>query len=136
MKFSSDMTQGSVSGKIIRFTLPLLLGNLLQQTYNIADTLIVGKFLGDDALASVGATGSITYLFYTLCIGLSIGSGIIVSQYFGAKLFDKLRLTVFNSAALTLAFGVVISVFPASLPEISSQHLMCPMTLSTGHRSI
>ncbi len=111
MKFSSDMTQGSVSGKIIRFTLPLLLGNLLQQTYNIADTLIVGKFLGDDALASVGATGSITYLFYTLCIGLSIGSGIIVSQYFGAKLFDKLRLTVFNSAALTLAFGVVISVF-------------------------
>ncbi|MBR1749739.1 MAG: MATE family efflux transporter [Ruminococcus sp.] len=110
MTFSADMTQGSVSGKIIRFTLPLLLGNLLQQTYNIADTLIVGKFLGDDALASVGSTGSITYLFYTLCIGLSIGSGIIVSQYFGAKLYDKLRMTVFNSAALTLAFGIVISV--------------------------
>ena len=96
MQFSNDMTQGSVTRKIIAFTLPLLFGNLLQQTYNIADTLIVGKYLGDDALAAVGATGSITYLFYTLCIGLSIGSGVIVSQYYGAKLFDKLRLTVFN----------------------------------------
>ena len=111
MQFSSDMTQGSVTRIIIAFTLPLLFGNLLQQTYNIADTLIVGKYLGDDALAAVGATGSITYLFYTLCIGLSIGSGVIVSQYFGAKMYDKLRLTVFNSALVTAAFGIVISVF-------------------------
>lgn len=104
------MTQGSITGKIIAFTLPLLIGNVLQQTYNIADTLIVGKFLGDDALAAVGATGSITYLFYTLCIGLSIGSGILVSQFFGAKLYDKLRMTVFNSALVTLGFGLVTSV--------------------------
>lgn len=107
---TNDMTTGSITGKIIAFTLPLLIGNLLQQTYNIADTLIVGKYLGDDALAAVGATGSITYLFYTLCIGLSIGSGILVSQYYGARLYDKLRLTVFNSALLTLGFGVITSL--------------------------
>ena len=71
-----DMTTGSEARHLIRFALPLLAGNLLQQTYNAADTMIVGKFLGDDALAAVGATGSITYFFYTLCIGLSIGSGV------------------------------------------------------------
>lgn len=67
---TTDMTQGSEMWHIIMFSLPLLAGNLLQQTYNIVDTMVVGRYLGDDALAAVGATGSITYLFYTLCIGL------------------------------------------------------------------
>ena len=66
MNNSGNMTSGSETGHIIRFALPLLGGNLLQHTYNIADTLIVGRVLGDDALAAVGETGSITYLFYTL----------------------------------------------------------------------
>ena len=69
---TTDMTQGSEMRHIIMFSLPLLAGNLLQQTYNIVDTMVVGRYLGDDALAAVGATGSITYLFYTLCIGLSV----------------------------------------------------------------
>ena len=63
---TTDMTQGSEKRHIIMFSLPLLAGNLLQQTYNIVDTMVVGRYLGDDALADVGATGSITYLFYTL----------------------------------------------------------------------
>ena len=67
---TTDMTQSSEMRHIIMFSLPLLAGNLLQQTYNIVDTMVVGRYLGDDALAAVGATGSITYLFYTLCIGL------------------------------------------------------------------
>ena len=139
MQFSNDMTQGSVTRKIIAFTLPLLFGNLLQQTYNIADTLIVGKYLGDDALAAVGATGSITYLFYTLCIGLSIGSGVIVSQYYGAKLFDKLRLTVFNSALVTAAFGIVISIFSSVFARNVLTFLDVPEKLldtSAGYMSI
>lgn len=139
MQLSGDMTQGSVTKKIIAFTLPLLLGNLLQQTYNIADTLIVGKFLGDDALAAVGATGSITYLFYTLCIGLSIGSGVIVSQYFGAKMYDRLRLTVFNSAIVTAAFGIVISIASSLLAKPVLTALKVPAALidtSSGYMSI
>ena len=72
---TTDMTQSSEMRHIIMFSLPLLAGNLLQQTYNIVDTMVVGRYLGDDALAAVGATGSITYLFYTLCIGLSVGAG-------------------------------------------------------------
>ena len=112
------MTQGSEMRHIIMFSLPLLAGNLLQQTYNIVDTMVVGRYLGDDALAAVGATGSITYLFYTLCIGLSVGAGIIVAQYFGAGKQKALRSAVFNSALVTAIFGIVISLLsvPAARP--------------------
>ena len=115
---TTDMTQGSEMRHIIMFSLPLLAGNLLQQTYNIVDTMVVGRYLGDDALAAVGATGSITYLFYTLCIGLSVGAGIIVAQYFGAGKQKALRSAVFNSALVTAIFGVVISLLsvPAARP--------------------
>lgn len=111
------MTEGSETGHIISFALPLLGGNLLQQTYNIVDTIIVGHFLGDNALAAVGATGSITYLFYTLCIGLSIGAGVIISQLFGAGDMKKMRLAVVNSAAVTAAFGIAVSIISALIAE-------------------
>lgn len=104
------MTSGSVTRSVIRFSLPLLLGNLLQQTYNIVDTIIVGKFLGNHALAAVGATGSITYLFYTLCIGLAIGAGILIAQSFGANDITGVRRHLVNSAVVTAAFGIGISL--------------------------
>ncbi|MCR5142797.1 MAG: MATE family efflux transporter [Ruminococcus sp.] len=107
------MTEGSVTGNIVRFTLPLLAGNLLQQTYNVADTLIVGKYLGDTTLAAVGATGSITYLFYALCIGLSIGAGVLISQHFGAGRLERVRADIVNSAAVTLIFALA-----ATLPAV------------------
>ena len=112
------MTSGSETGHIIRFALPLLGGNLLQQTYNIADTLIVGRVLGDDALAAVGATGSITYLFYTLCIGLSVGAGVMIAQLFGAGDIKRMKAAVFNSAVVTAIFGLVISI--AGIPAARS----------------
>lgn len=112
---SNDMTEGKEAGHIIRFALPLLAGNLLQQLYNAADTMIVGRYLGDDYLAAVGATSSITYLFYTLCIGLAIGAGVIISQYFGAGHMDDMKLAVFNSAMVTLLFGTAISAVSVCL---------------------
>ena len=113
MSKSRIMTQGSETGCIVSFTLPLLAGNLLQQTYNVADTMIVGKYLGDSSLAAVGATGSITYLFYTLCIGLSIGAGVLISQYFGSGRLDRVRAAVVNSAVITLIFALI-----ATLPAV------------------
>ncbi|SEK67964.1 MATE family efflux transporter [Ruminococcus albus] len=110
MSRSRIMTEGSEIECIISFTLPLLAGNLLQQTYNFVDTMIVGKYLGDDSLAAVGATGSITYLFYTLCIGLSIGAGVLISQYFGAARPDRVRAAVVNSAVITLIFAIVATI--------------------------
>jgi len=123
---AKDMTHGNETGLILRFALPLLLGNLLQQLYNIADTIIVGKVLGDDALAAVGATGSITYLFYTLCVGLATGAGIIIAQCFGAGQFARLRSAVWNSVVITLLFGIVITSVSVRLTVPALQLLNTP----------
>lgn len=114
---NKDMTSGSEAGHIIRFALPMLAGNMLQQLYNIVDTFVVGKFIGDDAIAAVGATGSITYFFYTLCLGLAIGAGVMISQYFGAGQMAKVKSAVYNSAVITLIFGVAVSVISVVLTE-------------------
>lgn len=124
-----DMTKGSETGHILRFTLPLLAGNLLQQLYNVADTIIVGKCLGDDALAAVGATGSLTYLFCTLCIGLSIGTGIIISQYFGAGMLKNMKSAVFNSAIVTALFAIAVSIVSVLFAEPLLLFLNTPTAL-------
>lgn len=110
MSTNRIMTEGSETRCIVSFTLPLLAGNLLQQTYNVADTMIVGRYLGDDSLAAVGSTGSITYLFYTLCIGLSVGAGVLISQYFGSRRLDRVRAAIVNSAVVTLIFALAATV--------------------------
>jgi putative MATE family efflux protein len=104
------MTEGSEFRHIIMFTLPLLFGNLFQQFYNIVDSVIVGRCLGKNALAAVGATGSITYLFYTLCIGLSLGTGILIAQNFGAGNEENVKKLIANSAYVVAAFGAVMTV--------------------------
>lgn len=123
---SNDMTEGKETGHIVRFALPLLAGNLLQQLYNVVDTMIVGRYLGDDALAAVGATSSITYLFYTLCTGLAIGAGVMLSQYFGAGHMDDMKLAIFNSAMVTLLFGIAISVVSVCLARPALLMLKTP----------
>lgn len=110
MTYTTDMTKGSELGHIVRFALPMLAGNLLQQLYNIVDSIIVGRYLGYQALAAVGATGSITYLFYTLCIGLSTAVGILIAQRFGAKHYDDVKRFIANSAYVTGIVGIVLSV--------------------------
>ena len=115
MKYTIDMAKGSEFSHIIKFALPMLAGNLFQQLYNIADSMIVGRFLGADALAAVGATGSITYFFYTLCIGLATGIGILISQSFGAGLHENLKKYISNSAYVLGIFGVAISIISALL---------------------
>ena len=123
------MTTGSEWQHIVRFALPLLAGNLLQQVYNIADTMIVGQYLGDSALAAVGATGSITYFFYTLCLGLATGAGVIISQYFGSRSYKELRRAVFSSAVVTAAFGIVTSAAAMLLTEPVLRLLNTPEAL-------
>ena len=134
-----DMTTGRESRLLIRFALPLLAGNLLQQLYNIADTVIVGKALGDAALAAVGATTSLTFLFCTICLGLGTGAGIIISQFFGAGNMQKLRSAVWNSALATLLFGAVISVLSVIFAEPALRLLETPehlMDISAGYMKV
>lgn len=85
------MTEGPIAAQMIRFALPLFVGNLFQQLYNTVDALIVGNLIGSDALAAVSATGSLVYLIISFFSGISVGAGVIVSRYFGAGEPDKLR---------------------------------------------
>ena len=82
---ANDMTEGTPWKGILQFTIPLLLGNIAQQLYNTADSIIVGRYIGDNALAAVGSAGPILNLLLVLFVGIAVGAGIMVSQYFGAK---------------------------------------------------
>ena len=108
--YTRNMTEGSELKHILFFTLPLLAGNLFQQLYNIVDSAIVGKFLGADALGSVGSTGSATFLFYNLCYGLATGAGILIAQSFGAGRDEDVKKLIANSAYVMGAFGLLVSV--------------------------
>lgn len=107
---AKSMTEGKEWKLILFFALPLMLGNLLQQLYNTVDGIIVGNYVGSDALASVGTCASLTMLFLALAIGMSNGCAIVVSQYFGAKQFDQVRRAVSTSIIVLIALGAVLSV--------------------------
>lgn len=112
---TKDMTQGSPMKLILGFTLPMIFGFLFQQLYNMADTMIVGRFLGVNALASVGATGSINFCIIGFCMGICNGFAIPVAQKFGAKDEKGLRRYVGNSAMLAGIFAVIMTTFAVLL---------------------
>lgn len=107
---TTDMTTGSAVRHIIVFSLPALVGNIFQQIYNIADSVIVGRFVGPDALAAVGATASITFLFFALCTGISNGGGIIASQFYGAHDIGKVKNCIVNTGFIMLLVPVFFGV--------------------------
>lgn len=104
------MTEGSVTGHILRFALPMLLGYLFQQFYSMVDTIIVGKYLGVKALAGVGSTGAINFMIIGFCMGICSGFCIPVSQCFGARNYNKMRRFIANSIWVSLFFAVVLTV--------------------------
>ena len=106
---STSMVKGNPLKLMVQFALPLLLGNLLQQTYNIIDAAIVGQILGAKALASVGATSSVQFLVLGFCIGICAGFGVPVAKYFGAEKKDTMRNYIFNGAVLTAGAAVVLT---------------------------
>ncbi len=115
-----DMTEGNPLMLLSVFALPLLIGNLFQQAYNLADSMIVGRLLGADALAAVGATGSISFLFFSLFSGICGGCGIVTAQVFGAGKTDKVPCCIANSAYITLIFslltgGIAFALVPTVL---------------------
>ncbi len=117
------MTEGNPLKLILSFAAPLLIGNLLQQTYNIIDAAIVGQILGSDALAAVGASSSVQFLVLGFCMGLCSGFSVPIAKYFGAENTAKLHKCVYNAYILTLGFAVVLTCATALLcPQIL--HLM------------
>ena len=104
------MTQGSVVGHLVRFAVPLLLGNLFQQLYNTVDLWVVGKFVSNEAYSAVGTVTPIIIMLIGFFMGLASGAGVVISQYYGAKKYNQVRQTVHTSIVMTLVLGVVLSV--------------------------
>lgn len=107
---TKDMTEGSPLKLILSFALPLLLGNFFQQTYNIIDAAIVGKCLGEEELASVGASSSVQFLILGFCIGICCGFAIPVAQYFGGKKYDTMRESIFHAGVLSGGIALIMTV--------------------------
>ena len=107
---TKDLTRGTPWKLIVQFALPIMAGNLLQQLYNTADTIIVGNFNGQQALSAVGSCASLTALFTALAIGFSIGAGVLISQYFGASREQELRQYAATAIVLMLAMGLLMSL--------------------------
>lgn len=109
----SDMTEGRPWKKIVIFTIPMLIGNIAQQLYNTVDSIVVGRYVGDNALAAVGSANPILNLLLVLFMGISVGAGVMVSQYFGAKEREELSKTIGNCITLTAIASVIIMVLGA-----------------------
>ena len=104
------MTSGAVWKVILRFAFPLLIGNLLQQLYNVTDSVIVGQFLGKESLAAVSASFFIYYFIISLVIGIGSGTSVVISQFFGAKEFDKVQKAFSSFFIFMLVSGVLLSI--------------------------
>ena len=110
MNFMQDMTKGSPLKLLLSFSVPLLIGSLFQQFYTMADSIIVGKFVGADALAAIGACSSVIYLLFSLFFGLSAGIGIVISQYFGAGDGGNVRRGIASSVYILVAASILLTL--------------------------
>ena len=103
---NKGLTQGPVMRSMLLFAVPMILGNLLQQCYNVADTLIVGQFLGKNALAAVGSSFTLMTFLTSILLGLCMGSGVAISMQYGKRAQDSMRRSVFMSFLLIPQIGV------------------------------
>jgi putative MATE family efflux protein len=110
MKSSSVLTEGSIPKKIILFAVPLFLGNLFQQLYNMADSLIVGNFLGSNALAAVSSTGNLIFLMVGFFNGTALGAGVVIARFFGAGDYGQVRKAIHTDLAFGIACGIILTL--------------------------
>ncbi len=128
-----DFSTGSIAGKILAFALPLFIGNLFQQLYNAADTLIVGNFLGSEALAAVSSSGSLIFMMVGFFNGMAVGAGVIISHAFGAKDSQRLEKAIYSDIAFGIIAGAVLTVLavvftPMILRLISTPESILPLS--------
>ena len=132
MANSKEMTGGAVFPLLFSFTMPLLLGNLLQQTYSLIDAAIVGKFLGINSLAAVGASTSVIFLILGFCNGCCAGFGIPVAQKFGARDYVTMRRYVAVSLQLAVVMSVVLAVVTSVYCADILRMMRTPENIFTG----
>ena len=120
------MTEGTPWKCILLFSLPLMIGNLFQQLYNTVDSIVVGNYIGKEALAAVGSVDPIISTFIGFFSGLSAGAGVVISQYFGAKQDRNVSESVHSTVAITLLLSVVLTVLSQLLTPAFLEMLGTP----------
>ncbi|HKM03770.1 MAG TPA: MATE family efflux transporter [Lachnospiraceae bacterium] len=113
-----NMTEGRPGKLLLAFTIPMLIGNIFQQLYSMVDSIVVGQYVGSNALAAVGATGSINFFFFSFSFGLAAGIGVVVSQYFGARNDKQVMKTIANSIYVLSTISIVMSILGILLARI------------------
>lgn len=106
-----DLTEGNPQSLLWRFTIPMFISVIFQQLYNIADSVIAGRFAGEDALAAVGASYPITMIFMAIAVGSNIGCSVVISQFFGAKRYEQMKTSVYTTLISASVLSVVLTVF-------------------------
>lgn len=105
-----DLTEGNPQSLLWKFTIPMFISVIFQQLYNIADSVIAGKFAGEDALAAVGASYPITMIFMAIAVGSNIGCSVVISQFFGAKRYDQMKTAVYTTLISATVLSVILTV--------------------------
>ena len=114
-QYVQDMTQGNETSLLLKFTIPMLVGNIFQQFYNMVDSIIVGNYVGKNALAAVGMTSSLNFLYFALCNGFATGAGVLMAQYFGMKNDKRVKDSIGNAFYLMFGMGVLVSILAVLL---------------------
>lgn len=104
-----DMTEGNILGHLIQFAIPLLIGNVLQQLYNMVDTWVVGNYVSGEAFSAVGTVGPIINLLIGFFMGFSTGAGVVISQFYGAKKYEEVQKTLHTALCMTLILGILFT---------------------------
>ena len=129
-----NFTEGAIFTPMLTFTMPIILTNVLQTMYSIADNVIVGKFSGDTlALAAVGTSGSLSSLFLNIVIGLSTGCAVVIAHAFGASDKEKVSKSVHTALTFALIFGIALSAFSISLTASPAVRELSAFDASSSH---
>lgn len=123
---SGLMTEGTIWKQLLLFSVPLLLGNLFQQMYNAVDSIVVGNYIGPQALAAVGSSAPVINLLVSIFMGISVGAGVIISRYFGARNIENLQDSIHTSLAFSIAAGIIMTIVGVLLSPLILQWIGTP----------
>ena len=132
MEQTYDLTQGNIKRQLIYLSIPLLIGSIFQQFYNTIDSIIVGTYVGHDAFAAIGISGTVMNLFIFIIIGCCTGVSIITAQLYGEKNYDKMRNEIFLSSILGIVVTIIISILGILFMPIILNIIQTPVEL-TGY---
>ena len=129
---STLLTEGSILGKLFGFAVPLFLGNLFQQLYNTCDSLIVGNFVGSEALAAVSSSGSLIFLLVGLFNGIAMGAGVVIARYFGARDPEHMRRAIHSTVFFGIVAGLALTVLGILLTPQLLRWMGTPEAVEAG----